>query len=267
MVFLGLTGARVSFRQLTEEQYHEALQYYREHPGDVPGCARAIGIDPRTARRWWKGPQRTGPNGVPGATPAIQVLALEKRRAEENRHERELALRAEVIEQQAKRKLAEDEAEKLNEGVLKLARSDVLSALGGLARLSSGINKLAERVNKLLEEGKDAMGNVMHIDPSEALRIMQRYAVATKGMVEAANVLIGIERTKVGLPTSIVGIDVANVSLEEALEQHALAGEMIESAKRLGMLPGHVDVGAPAKRPPIPTMAPQAGPVSARERH
>lgn len=256
------------FRKLSRSQYEDAVVYYRERPGDVMGCARAVGVDWRTAKRWWAGPQSTSSHAVPGCTPIQEVLALEKRRAEDARTERELALRAEVVEQQAKKKVAEDEAEKLNDGVLRLARSDVLSALGGLARMSNGINKLAERVNTILETGTDRLGNAIDISPAEALRILQRYATATRGLVEAANILVGIDQTRAGLPTSIVGIDVANVSLEEAIEQHRLAGEMIDAAKKLGMLPSGIDIAPPARRVVLPGNAPPRGPVSPpRERH
>lgn len=252
-------------RKLPEDRYHDAVAYYREHPGDVMGCAKACGVDWRTASRWWKGPQRPG---TPWAVPAQDVIALEKRRAEEMREERESALRAEVLEQKAKAKAAQEEAEKLNEGVLKLARSDTLAALGGLARLTQGVNKLAERVNLMLETGADAQGNRLEISPKEALGIIHRYAQATKGLVEAAQVLLGIDRVKAGLPETIVGIDVANVSLEDAVEQHALAATLIEDAKRLGILPGYVDVGRPSSRPPPPAtrLAPKAGALVSRVR-
>ncbi len=250
---------------LPRHHYDEAVRYYREHPGDVMGCAKACGVDWRTASRWWKGPQR---KGTPWAVPIRDALALERQRAEDAKSEREAALRAELIEQQAKRKAAEDDAEKLNEGVLKLARSDVLSALGGLARLSQGINELATRVNKMLAEGVDAQGNPLNIAPEAALRILQRYASATKGLVEASSVLLGIDQLRQGLPTSIVGIDVANVSLEEAVAHHALAGAMIEDAKRLGILPSHVDVGRPAPRAYAPPAASPTGLAPlARGRH
>lgn len=254
----------MTFRKLGQAHWEAAVEYYRERPGDVMGCARAVGINWRTASKWWKGPVS---KLTPWASVIRDYLALDKQRAEQSRLDREAALRAEVIEQQGKRKAAEEEAEKLNEGVLKLSRSDVLHALGGLARLGSGINELAMRVNKMLAEGVDASGKPLDIDPESALRIIQRYAQATRGLVEAANVLVGIDRTKAGLPTSIVGIDVAHVSLEEAVAQHELAGAMIEDAKRLGMLPSSVDVGAPVRRAPLPSNAPRSGAVPRGERH
>lgn len=125
----------------------------------------------------------------------------------------------------------------MDENILRLAKADVIGSLGSLARLNEGMNQLAERLGKQLREGKDKTGKELDIDPIEAMRILRGFTGAVKSMTEAAQVLVSIDRVKQNLPTSIIGVDVSNVTLEDAIDEIRRAEETIVRAQNIGLIP------------------------------
>ena len=189
---------------ITLDLYTAALNAYRADPGNVLNAARVTGLTRAAAKRLWEGPiLSTDPEGI---TPIRGALRVEADRAHAaavlRRVEEEAAARAEA----ERRKRVAEEAASMDEGTLRVARSNSLGALAALAQLVPGITSLSKRVNTALQTGFDASGNAIDINPTKAVRVIRDFAACTKDLVAAAKTLAEIERIKEGLPEHMVGI-------------------------------------------------------------
>jgi hypothetical protein len=229
-------------RPLTPELYEQLKNYFRTHPGDHQGAARATGIDWRFARRAYRGP----PWKVwPWAPPIQAVLAEEEQRAARAKHDLEIQRRAALADTAQRQRELEAEANQVEENILRVARNDVLGGLVTFAKLVNGIGKLAERVNTALERGAvaqrdPATGAIvevpLNLDVLDALKVMGRFSLSARALIGAADTVLTMQRLRGGLPTSIVGVELANVSLEDAEREVELAKHALERAKELGLV-------------------------------
>jgi hypothetical protein len=236
------------YRPITKEAWDKLLAYYMVDPGNKKGASIAAGVDWRTARRAWEtGWNRRDKGWDPRPMQDIVAESQEirdevKRKADAERVKEEWneRIRAEEAKQEVAKKQVEarqieEETSRLSIAALRLARSDIVSGLGALAQLTSGITKLAERVNETLKTGKDANGKPFIVSVPDTLTIIQKYASAVGQLVNDVNTVTGIDRVKANLPTSIVGIDVSGVTLADAENQIALAQDILIRAKQLGL--------------------------------
>jgi hypothetical protein len=223
----------MSSRAIDRTLYEAVIDFYRLHPGDPRGCAVAFKLDRRTANRLWKGPI---PSTYPWQIPATELLDQERAARAHEKAESDALLRIAGADRAAERAKAEAEAKSQDENILRLARNDVLSGLASLARLAPGVAALSERVNDILKRGTDAQGNPLQINPVEALRVIGRYGAATRGLVEAASTLVGIERLRNDQPTAILGVQVGQVGLEEAEAEMRTAAVALARARELGLV-------------------------------
>jgi hypothetical protein len=219
----------MSKRAMTPEIYAAALAAFREQPGQYNHAARMAGIDQRTASRLWNGPPYTQ---WPWAKPIAGVLADENRAELEERTAAEAQLREEADAEQRRLGEVAREAAKLDEGILRTARSTVLRGLAALSRVAVGADKLAERIGEELARGTDAKGNPLNISPRDGLRIIKDFSAATKGLLSAFADLKDIDRLNNGQPTAILGVSVEHVTLEQLEREFSIAEVARNEARR-----------------------------------
>lgn len=224
--------------KLQKEDMAAMLAFYMQNPGDVAGCARACGLDPRTTRRGWFGPpwSHIGYRTYAPKEPMRDIVERERTKAEKERTRLETTMKAELRERADRARTATEEAERIDENTLRLARNNVMVGLGHLARLNEGIAKLAERVGAQLARGVDAKGDPVDISPLVTLRIIGGYTKAVHSMVSAVDVLVGVTRVRSNMigPAQAI-IDVAGATLEDAERELMLAQEAVSNARKMGL--------------------------------
>ena len=229
-------------RALTPQLYEKLKSYYRTHPGDFHGAAAHCGIGWRMAQRAYQGPPWSLWSWAP---PLKQVLGNETELLDRRKHDMEMQRRAELATQASRQRELEAEANTVEENILRVARNDVLGGLVTFAKLVGGIGKLAERVNALLERGSQLKANPktgameevpLDLDVLDAVKVMGRFSLSARALVSAADTVLTMQRLRGGLPTSIVGIELASVSVEDAEREVALAQHALERAKELGLV-------------------------------
>ncbi len=226
-------------RSLDQATFDKLVEAYRERPGAYTFAARHAQVCVETARRAWVGPPfkmwAWGKQLIPDILEQEKELALlKKRRSQDDRKERELAAKLSQETDEARR--LEEEARKVSEATIRAARQTVLMGYTGLARVTEGINKLAERVGGQLSRGTDAQGNPINLDAMEALRILQRYAQSVNTLTNALDTLTAMERVKQNLPTAIMGIDISNITLADAERELETARSAVARAQELGLV-------------------------------
>lgn len=223
-------------RALTKADYENAIDYFREHPGDAAGCARHMGWHYRTARKMWKQDSKLWPwmksiERVLSEEAELEMTAEEEREAEERAVAKEEADKARRIEEQAK--AFEDKA-------LEVARVDILHGLVAVNQLTKGITKLAKQVNEELERGMGPDGKPLKADVHKCLNIIRSYTTSTKGLIQATESLVNLGRVQRDLPTTIIGLEARSVTVEDARKDVELAQRALRRAEALGLTSGAV---------------------------
>jgi len=229
-------------RALTQNLYKDFINYYRAHPGDFTGAHKHLKVTYTFAKRVYLGPPYTI---WPWAEPIKQVLSREAEDSLTAKHDAEVERRSELAALAAKQRANEQEANTIEENILRVARNDVLGGLVGFAKIVSGIGKLAERVNHMLEAGivyrKDPKTGLtiempLELDPAEAIKVMGRFSLSARALVSAADTVLTMQRLRGGLPTSIIGVELASATIEDAEKEVALAQHALSRARELGLI-------------------------------
>ena len=226
-------------RSIDKKVFDDLMNAFRERPGNAPFAARVAGVSPVFARKAWRGDIQMWP--VFGGLSIQEHLELEAENAalarkKQTATEEQIRTGIRLQVEADKARELEDEARKVNEATIRAARSVVLHGYTGLARVTEGINKLAERVGGQLARGTDHLGNPIVIDAMEALKILQRYAQSVNTLTNALDTLTAMERVKQNLPTAILGIDIQNITLEDAERELETAKDAVSRAKDLGLV-------------------------------
>ncbi len=233
-------------RPLTKEQYDRAIDFFRGQPGAIAACARFMGIDPATAGRLWRGPTS---KTTPWQIPAREVFAGEKVAQEKRADEERQREQRELIRAQEQAAALKAELTKVDEAILRVGRSNVLGALGGLSRVTRGIDMLAKRIGDQLEKGVDATGKAIpDLTLTELMKVMTQFSQSTRSLTEAARIVVEIDRLRHNLPTTIVGIDVAAVTVGDAAREVELASENLKRARALGFVVDRAADSAPDQK-------------------
>lgn len=220
-------------RALTRELYEKMINYYRTRPGDVRGCAEFSGVHEKTARRAWRGPGWTLYAG--DWRPALEVFAAEEAAKREEARVAEERERLSYAKEAERARRVEEESVQFEEQSLKVARVNVVVASAALSKLARGITELAARTSKLLEAGRDSDGRPLNLDVAESLRVIQRFATATRGMTEAIETLIQVGKLVRGQPMSITGHLIADLTPEQVAEEVRRATLALGRAKAMGL--------------------------------
>lgn len=240
----------MSARPITPEIYAAAMAFFRRNPGNHTGAAQHLGLDRRTALRLWEGPAYVN---WPWARPISVALREEQEKANAQAlAAEEEAHRAMLAEQEKARRIAREAAD-IDDNILRLSRNNMLHALASAAKVASGMSKLAERVGDQLVRGTDSKGNVLpDMSPREFMRVLKDFAGSQKVLIEAAQVLQEIERLKGGLPTQIVGLELADMTDADIDRELSLAQYAVIEARRVRGEPVLVEGQGVAASPDVP---------------
>ena len=224
---------------MTQDKYDKMLESFRIYPGNLQRAADYAGVKWETAKRFYNGPAPGGHALPNGWRPIREVLADEGAARAKAREDQEAALakeRERLSKEAEDARRMEEEAKAVDAASLRALRKTTLGGLASLAALTDGITLLARRVGTLLQTGTDAQGKPLDIKPSEALRILQAYSLTVGRLGSVVDTLQAMERVKQGLPTAIMGIDVAHVTLEDAEREVEFAKGALARAKELGLI-------------------------------
>lgn len=228
----------MAYRTMDPETYAKMLEGFRKFPaeGNYQKVAALAGVKWRTAKRYYLG---EGAKGCAPFRPIRDVLAQEETEREAKRIEHEASLAAErerlSKESENARRLVE-EAEQIDAASLRTLRKGTLAGLVSCAALTDGITLLAKRVGTQLAAGVDAKGKPLDIDVNQTIRVMRDYSLTVGRLAQVVDVISSMERLKKNLPTAIMGIDIAHVTLEDAEREVAFAQEALGRARDLGLV-------------------------------
>lgn len=221
----------MAFQVLTADHYNAALDSFRLHPGNILKAAQRAGISRPTARKLWSGP--LSPSlAQAGLKPCVEVVraeAIAEQKAQAAREQEERRIAAEELDRHRK---LEAEAARMEENAMRLARNNLLGGLGALAQLVPGLKNLSLRLNTMLETGVDANGNAIELKPEQALRIFQRFSVASRDLTLVGKVVIELHRAQEGMGSGAGSSIVEPTSLEESRDLLASAQQALERAER-----------------------------------
>lgn len=221
---------------VTQEKYDKMLESFRVYPDNLKRAADRAGVKWETARRFLNGSKQPLPNGW---RPIREVLAEESAAKERTRAAQAAAQEAErnrLAKEAEEARRLEEEAKLVDQASLRTLRKTTLGGLAALAAMNEGITLLAQRVGALLKSGVDAKGNPLDIPPAAALRVLRDYSLTVGRLGAVVDVIASMERVKAGLPTAIMGIDVAHVTLEDAEREVEFAKGALERARELGLV-------------------------------
>ena len=229
-------------RPITPQLYHDLLAAFREKPARFAAAGRWAKCDERTAKRAWF-------EGWPelGYAPILKALESEKEKALAELSRREAETRRQLAEADAEtRNAAVEQALKARAEVgevLKGARAVALGNLAAIARITPGILLLADRIKTDLKDlaadprqavKLDGDGNVIEwkrFTTKELLELQQRYMSLSEALSKQAGRTVLFERTYLGLPTQIIGVQ--DMTLDEAI------AEIEEAHAELAQARGH----------------------------
>lgn len=222
-------------RALTRDIYETLLAAFREAPGAFAASARRAGVDPRTAKRLWKGPPLLD---YPWARPIRLVLEEERLEAlARARDEERRAIEASIAERE-KGRAAAIEVRAQEEQVSKLARGNVIAALGMAAELVPAMRALSRVIQDAAKPGPN--GEPPAIRPGDAMHLLSRHSTMLTKAVNAAQQVLDLGRLDRGEPTAIVGVaggfpDGRALSYEEALLELEESERLLGDARRRGL--------------------------------
>lgn len=227
--------------------YERLLESFREHPGNISAAARSAGVGRGTARRAWREgwPRRQLP-AIIDVMQEEQLLARSRRQAAVYLGDGPPASGADVPAAstahvppgdsgpEAARMLAKDDAVATREAegsMVKLARANVVALMSATSRLlSAGIDKA-----KALE--KDIRTGTVELTPKEVQKFLGSLGYLVSKSTESAKLAIEMERLLLGEPTEVLGLEVRNMTLDDAARTIELANRALARARKRGLVP------------------------------
>lgn len=217
--------------RITQEKYDKMLEAFRQYPGGVKRCARAAGVDPRTARKAWnEGWEDRLLRPIKDVYHEEQ-LAARARLAQAREDElKRLAATQAGTEQLAKERARDDSIASIEEEtkMVRASRHSAMALQVILQRLLRGSATLAERV-------EEQIGIMTLKNPKELIFILKELATVTRQANEAARLAQQMEHSLVGKPDQWLGIT-SNTSVEEAAAEVALAQKAVQRLKKKGII-------------------------------
>jgi hypothetical protein len=204
---------------------------FRQYPGGFVRCARAAGVNPRTARRaWFDGWEDRLLRPIKDVYHEEQLAArarLAKAREEELA---KLAAMQAGTEQLDKERARDDSIVSIEEEtkMVRASRHSAMALQVILQRLLRGSATLAEKV-------EEQIGTMQLKTPKELILILKELASVTKQANEAARLAQQMEHSLVGKPDQWLGI-ASNVSPQEAATEVEAAQRAIRRLKKKGLI-------------------------------
>jgi hypothetical protein len=134
--------------------------------------------------------------------------------------------------------------------MIKLARANTISLMASTSRLLSSAIDKARALELELKSGKH------EFTPKQVQKFMTSLGYLVSKATESAKLTIEMERLVLGEPTEIIGMNVRNMTLDDAVKTIELSNRALERARARGLVPP-VDVvadalAAPIDPPPVP---------------
>ena len=225
---------------INRAKFSQMVEAYREIPGDAQYCAKQAGVSRPTAVKAWE-------EGWPhrGWPPIRTILEEEKILARATR----AATQAMVWEQplpELQEKIQSGFAAEVAERMAKDDAIAVRAREGEMVNLSrENTIALMQTTSKLIQGAFEKAGELMvtikaddcPMTGSEVVKLVTNVAYLTKTAAEAAKMTMEMERLLMGQPTEIVGLDVRNMSLEDAARTIQLSMQAYERIRARGLLP------------------------------
>lgn len=231
-------------KAISQAQYDAMLESYRQWPGDTVKAGLAGKVHMQTAKRAWESGYPA--NGLPPICVTIR---------EEMRQARELiaaeAAKPKISDAAMQRAAEERQAieQRANEGrMAQLAQRNATALLAVIGQTAKAAQAMVTKVNEAVATGKDVNG--VDLSVMDMAKLLRHITAMNKTVVDTALAAQEIERLRLGLPTSIVGLGVpTEMTLEQALEKVQKARQMYERAQEFGLLPPVIDVQAEPVKP------------------
>ena len=217
--------------RITQEKYDKMLEAYRQYPGGVKRCARAAGVDPRTARKAW---HMGWPDRLLRPIKEVhheEQLAARARLAQHRDEELKRLAAVQAGTEQLDRVRAEEDAIASIEEETKMVRASRHSAMALqviLQRLLRGSATLAERI-------EEQLATMELRSPKELVSILRELASVTKAANESSRLAQQMEAALVGRPDQYIGI-ASDTSPQEAAAEVAAAQRAIKRMQKKGMI-------------------------------
>ena len=200
-----------------EALYARLVEAYRHEPGNKTHAARVAEVDRRTATKaWLEGWPKLGfdpiQKTIEDEQKAARALLIEKRADQDA--EQKLAREREVqaTEIAAKNDAIASRSEEAQ--TVRAARHNAMGLLAVTAQILRGANKLAKHVEAEIEH--------MELKPQQAIALFQSIASTARQANETAKIAISMERTLLGEPDKIIGVEIT-MNEREALREIDLA--------------------------------------------
>jgi transposase-like protein len=241
-------------RKLNKQFTLDLAQAFREEGQHFSAVARKMGCDRRTVKRGWE----EGWQAL-DCLPIRDVIAAEQATARasiQNDWEKKAAAEhwskapsgsPQSIEWEKEREQAAKDAlasRKEEVQMVRLLRGDTTNALAAVARLLPGIQEWAKQANLMMLKKNPS-------SPEHALKVIEQASRIVDRVAGAANTVMQMERRLLGQPETIVGVQIPDLTYEEAIVH--LEGS--ERTIRRGIAAGIID----------PRLAASLGPVQGRQ--
>lgn len=207
---------------ITPQFYEALLAAYRAMPGNAAQAGIRAGCDWRTARKGWE--KGWVKEGKPWALPIEFALEEERRQLR--------AARLQAAEQAA----ADEEKTAI------AARKDAVATLTEEARMvqiarANTIGVMAAIINPLILASKVLVKQVTSaiddekLTPNQRIALLYRISQMTKQAADASRLVLETERLRLGQPTQVLGLKIADLTPEQAAEElEHLARGVLETA-------------------------------------
>ena len=215
-------------RLLNPEIYKALVAAYVERPEEHNYAAKAAGVSHQTAVKAWKdGWADTHRRAYAWAPPIGPRIVQYRRELDEQKRVEAIAAerQAAKFRQEARTDAGETHTQ---EGVLvKNTRHGVTMLLTIVAKMAPALDLLGQQIVAAVQSNQ--------IDPTKASRVVRDLTAAAGTMTRAGQIAMQMERLYRGDPTSIVGIQETEMTLEEAVAEIEAGQDAVRRLQRGGL--------------------------------
>jgi hypothetical protein len=243
---------RVASDKVSKQEYNLMVESFREFPGSPSRVAEIVGVSVECARRGWRvgWPSRyMGPikDVIEGeiliargkrAAELIETKKLVARADDQNKlikelEEHEEHLRLQAVNEETERLKAKEDAiqSRKEEGkMVSMGRRNTIAVMAATTKLIAGAITKAKEMDEKIKKGK------VKLTPAQTIAFVRSCAYVTKTASESAKISMEMERMLMGEPTEIIGLDMKNMSLDDAARTIEMANVALQRAKERGVL-------------------------------
>lgn len=229
-------------RSITPEEIRLMIQAFRDIGQNMTKVSAACGLNRRTVTKAWE-------DGIKryDLQPIRDILEAEQAEARAlvaAKWEKEASLDARAAgmdadaHKRAREQMSQDAIKsRADEAqMVRLARGDIAQTLAAVARMLPGMNKWAKHAAEQLEAGGPK-------NATDALKLMEQVSRIVERTVGAADKIMAMERRLLGQAETIIGVQMPELSMDEALAHLAASDRTLQRAKNMGLIPQNLGHG------------------------